>query len=61
MFGDLHGQFTDFLRLLKAFGAPNRMGDIGCVDYLVSWVQGAWAPAGCSPEGQGQGQDLFSS
>ncbi|GAB4859867.1 Serine/threonine-protein phosphatase bsl3 [Ancistrocladus abbreviatus] len=34
MFGDLHGQFGDLMRLFDEYGAPSTAGDIAYIDYL---------------------------
>ncbi|CAI0541608.1 unnamed protein product [Linum tenue] len=34
IFGDLHGQFGDLMRLFDEFGAPSTAGDIAYIDYL---------------------------
>lgn len=34
IFGDLHGQFSDLMRLFAEFGAPTTAGDITYIDYL---------------------------
>ena len=34
IFGDLHGQFGDLMRLFKQFGSPSLAGDIAYIDYL---------------------------
>ena len=34
IFGDLHGQFLDLMRLFDEYGAPSTAGDITYIDYL---------------------------
>jgi protein phosphatase len=34
IFGDLHGQFTDLMRLFQEYGMPSTAGDITYIDYL---------------------------
>ncbi|CAL9077131.1 serine/threonine-protein phosphatase BSL3-like isoform X2 [Musa acuminata AAA Group] len=34
IFGDLHGQFGDLMRLFDEYGAPSTAGDISYIDYL---------------------------
>ncbi|KAH0926054.1 hypothetical protein HID58_018310 [Brassica napus] len=34
VFGDLHGQFGDLMRLFYEYGYPSRQGDIAYIDYL---------------------------
>lgn len=34
IFGDLHGQFGDLMRLFDEYGAPSTAGDITYIDYL---------------------------
>ncbi len=34
IFGDLHGQFGDLMRLFSEYGAPSTAGDIAYIDYL---------------------------
>lgn len=34
IFGDLHGQFGDLMRLFEEYGAPSTAGDITYIDYL---------------------------
>ncbi|KAJ0581855.1 putative protein-serine/threonine phosphatase [Helianthus annuus] len=34
VFGDLHGQFTDLMRLFDEYGFPSSAGDITYIDYL---------------------------
>ncbi|KAF1001681.1 hypothetical protein AG4045_001926 [Apium graveolens] len=34
VFGDLHGQFGDLMRLFDEYGFPSTAGDIGYIDYL---------------------------
>lgn len=34
IFGDLHGQFGDLMRLFEEYGVPNTAGDITYIDYL---------------------------
>ncbi|KAI4340518.1 hypothetical protein MLD38_025346 [Melastoma candidum] len=34
IFGDLHGQFGDLMRLFDEYGAPSRAGDVAYIDYL---------------------------
>jgi hypothetical protein len=34
IFGDLHGQFGDLMRLFAEFGSPSTEGDIAYIDYL---------------------------
>ena len=36
IFGDIHGQLGDLLRLFKAYGRPDRFGDINIVDYVFN-------------------------
>ena len=36
IFGDIHGQLGDLLRLFKAYGRPDRFGDINLVDYVFN-------------------------
>ena len=36
IFGDLHGQFGDLMRLFEEYGTPSTAGDITYIDYLVS-------------------------
>lgn len=40
MFGDIHGQYPELMRLFAAYGAPSRLGDIGLLDYLVGTAEG---------------------
>lgn len=35
IFGDLHGQFGDLMRLFEEYGTPSTSGDITYIDYLV--------------------------
>jgi hypothetical protein len=34
IFGDLHGQFADLMRLFDEYGSPSTSGDISYIDYL---------------------------
>lgn len=34
IFGDLHGQFGDLMRLFEEYGVPSTAGDITYIDYL---------------------------
>lgn len=34
IFGDLHGQFGDLMRLFEEYGTPSTSGDITYIDYL---------------------------
>jgi len=34
IFGDLHGQFGDLMRLFDEYGSPSAAGDIAYIDYL---------------------------
>ena len=34
LFGDLHGQFGDLMRLFEEYGMPSTAGDITYIDYL---------------------------
>jgi diadenosine tetraphosphatase ApaH/serine/threonine PP2A family protein phosphatase len=34
VFGDIHGQYPDLMRLFAEFGAPSHTGDLDLVDYL---------------------------
>ena len=34
IFGDLHGQFGDLMRLFEEYGNPSTAGDITYIDYL---------------------------
>ena len=34
VFGDLHGQFGDLMRLFDEYGFPSTAGDITYIDYL---------------------------
>ena len=34
IFGDLHGQFYDLMRLFAEYGSPSTAGDIAYIDYL---------------------------
>ena len=34
IFGDLHGQFGDLMRLFSEYGSPSTAGDIAYIDYL---------------------------
>lgn len=34
IFGDLHGQFGDLMRLFEEYGSPSTAGDITYIDYL---------------------------
>ncbi|MBA0609857.1 hypothetical protein Godav_010788 [Gossypium davidsonii] len=34
IFGDLHGQFGDLMRLFDEYGSPSTAGDIAYIDYL---------------------------
>jgi hypothetical protein len=34
IFGDLHGQFGDLMRLFDEYGSPSTAGDISYIDYL---------------------------
>ncbi|KAL3628008.1 Serine/threonine-protein phosphatase bsl2 [Castilleja foliolosa] len=34
LFGDLHGQFGDLMRLFDEYGSPSTAGDIAYIDYL---------------------------
>lgn len=34
IFGDIHGQYPDLMRLFSEFGAPSHTGDLDLVDYL---------------------------
>lgn len=34
IFGDIHGQYPDLMRLFTEFGAPSQTGDLDLVDYL---------------------------
>jgi hypothetical protein len=34
LFGDLHGQFGDLMRLFEEYGQPSTAGDITYIDYL---------------------------
>jgi hypothetical protein len=56
IFGDLHGQFGDLMRLFEEYGAPNTAGDITYIDYLFlgdyvdRWEEGGeFSPRCCSP------------
>ena len=35
IFGDLHGQFGDLMRLFEEYGTPSTAGDITYIDYLI--------------------------
>lgn len=47
IFGDLHGQFGDLMRLFEEYGTPSTAGDITYIDYLFlgdyvdRWASGA--------------------
>ena len=34
IFGDIHGQFSDLLRIFKEYGMPTLAGDLALTDYL---------------------------
>ena len=36
VFGDIHGQAGDLLRLFRAYGRPDHIGDINLVDYVFN-------------------------
>jgi len=36
VFGDIHGQAGDLLRLFRAYGRPDHIGDINLVDYIFN-------------------------
>jgi hypothetical protein len=62
IFGDLHGQFGDLMRLFEEYGAPNTAGDITYIDYLFlgegSWGRGqggGWGAGGLGAGGSAQG------
>lgn len=44
IFGDLHGQFGDLMRLFEEYGTPSTAGDITYIDYLVGGTLGLPRP-----------------
>lgn len=50
IFGDIHGQFDDLMRLFEEYGMPVIAGDLVLTDYLFlgdyvdrgAWNLGAW-------------------
>ena len=44
LFGDLHGQFGDLMRLFEEYGTPSTAGDITYIDYL--FLVRAWRSTG---------------
>ena len=49
IFGDLHGQFGDLMRLFEEYGTPSTAGDITYIDYLfLGMQQSSWPPCCCA-------------
>ena len=52
IFGDLHGQFGDLMRLFAEYGSPSTVGDIAYIDYPSSAItsteaRSRWRPCPC--------------
>lgn len=47
IFGDLHGQFGDLMRLFEEYGTPSTAGDITYIDYL--FLVHPPPPSPCAP------------